>query len=432
MKKIASIISISFIICASLLLCSCSDECEHEYLTSSVVAPTCGEEGYTLNTCTECKTEFKTNYKLPTGHTLSETVFEPTCEKEGYTHYACACGYSYKANILPPSGHSYVDTVVEVTCKAAGYTEHKCTVCGHTYRSDFVSSQGHIIMKEIIPPTIDTVGYTKYTCEICKESYASDYVFYSDVHGGGIVASATVVSKGIDVSKWQNTPIPGDSYESLNWQAIKASGIDYAILRAGNTGYETGTIHKDPVFELNYKDAKAAGIMVGAYYYSVATTEEKLNEEIDALLEWLDGKEFEYPIYLDIEDKKLLELDRETLTKLCIKYVTRMRNEGYLGAIYTNQDWLDNLMYRDVLENYCDIWFAHYVSSNNETVDGIYQWDEVTFGAPLSMWQYTDKGIIKGSNMHSTATVDMSYCYKDYPTITKTYGLNGFSVGTDT
>ena len=233
MKKIASIITIPLIISASLLLFSCSAECEHEHLTSTVVAPTCGEEGYTLNTCTKCKSEFKTNYKLPTGHTLTETVFAPTCEKEGYTHYACTCGYSYTSNAIPPSGHSYTDTTVKVTCGSAGYTEHKCSVCGHTYKSDFVSSQGHTIMKEIIPPTVDTVGYTKYTCEVCKESYFSDYVFYSDVHGGGTVASANIVSKGIDVSKWQNTPISGDSYESLDWQAIKASGIDYAILRAG-------------------------------------------------------------------------------------------------------------------------------------------------------------------------------------------------------
>lgn len=432
MKKITSIISIPFIISATLLLFSCTAECEHEYLTSTVVAPTCGEEGYTLNTCTECSSEFKTNYKLPTGHTLNETLFAPTCEKEGYTYYACACGYSYKSGAVPPSGHSYVDTVVEVSCEAAGYVEHTCTVCGHTYKSDFVSSEGHIIMKKITPPTKDTVGYTEYTCEICGDSYRSDYVFYSDVHGGGSLDSATVVTKGIDVSKWQNTPIIGDSYEPLDWQAIKASGIDYAILRAGNTGYETGTIHKDPVFEINYRDAKAAGVMVGAYYYSVATTEEKLDEEIDALLGWLDGKKFEYPIYLDVEDKRLLQHDKEALTRLCMKFVTRMREEGYLGAIYSNQDWLDNFMYRDVLEGFCDIWFANYVSSDDKPIDGIYPWDEETFGAPLAMWQYTDKGIIKGSNMHATATVDMNYCYKDYPTIIKTYGLNGFSLETST
>ena len=83
----------------------------------------------------------------------------------------------------------------------------------------------------------------------------------------------------------------------MNWEAIKAEGVEFAIIRAGNTGTSTGNVNKDPTFEMNYRDAKAAGIMVGAYYYSVATTEKKLDEEIDSLLEWLDGKEFEYPIY---------------------------------------------------------------------------------------------------------------------------------------
>ena len=427
MKKIICIFSLLFIICASLLLVSCTTECSHEYLTATTVAPTCGEEGYTLNTCTECLAEFKTNYKLPTGHTLTETVFAPTCEKEGYTYYSCACGYSYRSNTLPPAGHTYMDTVSAPDCESAGYTEHICSVCDHTYNSNFISAFGHDLKATVVLPTPTTVGYTEYSCDICDESYRDDYVFFTDVLGGGHVDAPIIVSKGIDVSKWQNVPNNDGTFNSLNWQAIKAAGIDYAILRAGNTGYETGIINKDPVFEMNYADAKAAGVMLGVYYYSVATTEEKLDEEIDALLGWLEGKQFEYPIYIDVEDEKLKTLDKETLTRLCMRFVTRMRENGYFSAVYANRDWLDNYLDRHILESFCDVWFAKYVDDNDVMTDGIYAWNEEEYGAPLSMWQYTDKGSIEGSEMHPTAMVDMNYCYKDYPSIIKTYGLNGYT-----
>lgn len=428
MKKIISVFSLLSIICTSILLVSCTTECSHDYLTAITVAPTCGEEGYTLNTCTECYAEFKTNYKLPTGHALTETVFAPTCEKEGYTYYSCACGYSYKSDILPPSGHNYTDTVLTPDCEAAGYTEHFCSVCEHTYKSDFISALGHKLTATVVLPTPTTVGYTEYSCGICNESYKDDYVFFTDVLGGGYVDAPVIVSKGIDVSKWQNSPNNDGTFDGLNWQAIKAAGIDYAILRAGNTGNKTGNINKDPVFEMNYADAKAAGVMVGAYYYSVATTEEKLDEEIDALLGWLDGKQFEYPIYIDVEDNSMTPLGKETLTRLCMRFVTRMRENGYYGAVYSNENWLNNFLDRHVLEAFCDVWFAKYVDESAEITDGVYEWKE-EYGAPLSMWQYTDNGLIEGSEMHPTATVDMNYCYKDYPYIMKTYSLNGFANG---
>ena len=427
MKRLISSFFLLLIIVGFISLCSCESECKHERLTCSVVPPTCETEGYTLNTCLECKSEFKTNYKLPYGHTMEETLFSPTCEKEGYTYYSCACGYNYRSEAIPPSGHTYTDKTVSPTCETAGYVEHVCQICEQSYKTDFADALGHDLTKSVTPPTATSVGYTEYACDVCEKTYKDDFVFFSDIYGGGTVSSTDVISKGVDVSKWNNKET-SDGYEPLNWATIKNTGIDFAILRAGYTGNATGNVNKDPVFEMNYRDAKAAGVMVGAYYYSVATTEEKLDEEINALLGWLDGKEFEYPIYIDMEDSKLEALGRDTLTKLCMRFVDRMRENGYFGAVYTNKNWLDNNLRRDVLVNYCDIWFSNYVSSGSQQTDGIYVWNETSLGARLSMWQYTADGVIEGSNMPATATVDMNYCYKDYFTIIKKYGLNGYTV----
>ena len=129
-----------------------------------------------------------------------------------------------------------------------------------------------------------------------------------------------------------------------------------------------------------------------------------------------------------MEDSKLEALGKDALTKLCIRFVDRMREAGYFGAVYTNKDWLDNNLRRDALTEYCDIWFANYVSESSTQTDGIYVWNDESFGARLSMWQYTQKGKIEGSNRPTTSTVDMNYCYKNYPTIIKTYGLNGYTI----
>lgn len=426
-KKILCLLAPIFV-CSTILLVSCANECEHKYLSAVTIAPTCESEGYTLNTCTECRSEFKTNYKLPTGHTLTETVFSPTCEKAGYTNYSCACGYSYNSEALPPSGHSYKKVTVAATCTSAGYTEYMCTVCEHTYRSDFVSATGHTIQETVYRPTSTLPGYTELECTVCQHNHISDIVFYNDVYGGGYIDAPTVVAKGIDVSKWQHTLNADGSYKPLNWTAIKEAGIDFAILRVGYTGSVSGTINKDPVFEMNYEGAKAAGVMVGAYYYSVASTEEELDLEIDALLTWIEGKKFEYPIYFDIEDKSLANGEqKDTLTKLCMRFVTVMRENGYYGAVYANQNWLDNFLFRESLEGFCDIWYAHYTESGTVTVNDTFTWDEKLFGPTLSMWQYTDSGIIEGSNMDKSANVDMNYSYKDFPSIVKKYGLNGFT-----
>ena len=418
MKKLFFLIPL---LCLPLFLFSCNEECEHNHLAAKLIEPTCDSEGYTLNTCVDCSAEFKSDYVLPLGHSIAETVFAPTCADVGYTYYSCECGYNYTANYTPPVGHTYTETVHEVTCEAAGYTEYTCSVCAHSYKGKFVNTEGHKLSAVEHLPTKDTVGYTQYTCEICKLSYASDFVFYSDVYGSGYVENTAVLAQGIDVSVYQHYATSTD-YKPLNWTAIRDAGIDFAILKAGSK--KSGM---DPVFEMNYADAKAVGMDVGAYFYCYATTEDELREELSLLLGWLEGKQFEYPIYFDLEDPSLeKEENKEMLTKFCMLFVSTLRENGYYGALYSNNAWLTTYLYGETVKAYCDVWYARYPTMDKASLEDTYTWNAEKYGNQLGMWQYSSTGVIPDSNIPKSQTVDLNYAYKDYPSVIKKYGFNGF------
>ena len=109
--------------------------------------------------------------------------------------------------------------------------------------------------------------------------------------------------KGIDVSVHNG---------NIDWGKVKADGIDFAILRAGFGKLEK---QKDEKFEQNYAGAKAAGIPVGAYWYSYAMTPEEAEQEADVFLSVIKGKQFEMPVYFDLEEKKQFDLGKGTLMK---------------------------------------------------------------------------------------------------------------------
>lgn len=419
MKKLFVVI---LLLLSCFLLFSCDEsECEHLYLSSSLRAPTCDKEGYTSNVCTSCGAEFKTKYTPPTGHSITQSVFAPTCTDVGYTYYSCECGYSYTSNYLPPAGHSYVENVVAMECESAGYTEYVCSVCEHTYRGNYVEATGHQMHETIYLPTDDTAGYTEHSCENCDYIYKDDFVFLPDIYGGTKIKNTDVLYKGIDVSVYQHSS-NADGYDPLDWAALKDAGVDFAILKAGSS--KSG---KDPVFEMNYADAKAAGVKVGAYFYSYATNEEELLSEVDLLLTLLEGKEFEFPVYFDLEDPSLEENgDKYTLTKYCMTFIDKLRENGYYGALYTNNKWITTLLCGDVLRAYCDIWYARYPTNANAQLDDVYTWSFEIYGEQLGMWQYSQTGIIPDCGIPKKQTVDLNYCYKDYESIIKKYGLNGY------
>ena len=124
---------------------------------------------------------------------------------------------------------------------------------------------------------------------------------------------------GIDVYQWQ-----GD----IDWNAVKT---DFAILRAG---YGRIPSQMDIKFERNYKGAKAANIPVGAYWYSYAKSADEAREEAQAFIQIIQGKQFEYPVYFDVEEQSTLKLGRDKVSDIINAFLEEMEKNGYFAGLY--------------------------------------------------------------------------------------------------
>lgn len=207
--------------------------------------------------------------------------------------------------------------------------------------------------------------------------------------------------KGIDVSKYQG---------KVDWAAIKKSGkVHFAILRAG---YGKLASQKDTQFEANYKGAKAQGIPVGAYWYSYATTVAEAKQEAQAFLKVIQGKQFEYPVYFDQEyEPGIKALTNTQRTAICKTFCDEMEKAGYYCGIYCSSDWMNSWLNSSALSKY-DHWAAQYAS-------------KCTSKHFYGMWQYSSSNALGVPGFDKS--LDCNICYKDYPTIIKTAGLNGYS-----
>lgn len=201
--------------------------------------------------------------------------------------------------------------------------------------------------------------------------------------------------KGIDVSKHNGT---------IDWAKVKAAGVQFAMLRAGYGRYDN---QKDERFEANYKGATAAGIPVGAYHYSYATTAEQAKQEAEVFLGWIKGKNLTYPVAFDIEDKKQSGLGESLISDIIRAFCETVEAAGYYVVVYANKDWLTNRIDADCKSRY-DIWLAQWTS-------------QPTYTGSYGMWQYTSDGAVDGI----AGRVDMNIAYKDYPSIIA--GMDGSS-----
>ncbi len=202
--------------------------------------------------------------------------------------------------------------------------------------------------------------------------------------------------KGIDVSVHNG---------NIDWNKVKADGIEFAILRAGFGRLEK---QKDEKFEQNYAGAKAAGIPVGAYWYSYAMDEDEARLEADVFLKVIKGKQFEMPVYFDLEEKKQFDLGKEKVSAIMRAFLERVESAGYFTGLYGSASSLTTHTADDIKTHYT-IWLAHWV-------------DKTNYSGAYGIWQYSEKGKVDGIS----GNVDLDICYKDFPTIIKGKGLNGW------
>jgi len=183
---------------------------------------------------------------------------------------------------------------------------------------------------------------------------------------------------GIDVSTHQ---------KEIDWTAVAADGIEFAMLRLGHRGYTEGGLFEDETFAQNLQGALDAGLEVGVYFFSQAVTPEEAAEEADYVLNVLDGQELAFPIAFDWEsipgdEARTDGLDGETMTQCAAAFCTRIEAAGYRPAVYFNQT--QGYLHYDLREltDY-DLWLAEY----DTTPDFYYHFD---------LWQYSHTGQVDG------------------------------------
>ena len=207
---------------------------------------------------------------------------------------------------------------------------------------------------------------------------------------------------GIDVSAWQG---------NFNFNNAAKEGVKFVVLKGG--GADDG-YYKDSKFETNYKNAKAAGLYVGAYFFSKALNVTAAKEEAKYFYEnCLKGKRFELPVYLDVENKTQLGIGKSTLTTVVKTWCEAIKAYGYYPGIYTSVSYIESYMNDNELKSY-ERWIAQYYT-------------ECQYEGDLGMWQFGGEYNYIRSNKINGQTVDQDYMYKDYPTIIKNGGWNGYA-----
>ena len=209
-----------------------------------------------------------------------------------------------------------------------------------------------------------------------------------------------VFQQGADLSKFNR---------NVDMKLAKKNGMDFVILKAGS-GYSG----EDPKFQQNYNNAKAAGLNVGAYWYSYAVNVEEAKEEAVRYMKILGKKQFEYPVYLDFEDPSQRKISKKTKTDMAIAFMSILEKNGFYTGLYSSGSWINNQFERERLKEY-DIWIAHWHVTNPNCYTPDY-----------GMWQFTNKSKIKGVPDTGEGGVDMNYSYKNYPKIIKDAKLNNF------
>ena len=203
--------------------------------------------------------------------------------------------------------------------------------------------------------------------------------------------------KGIDVSF---------SQKNVDWNAVKAAGRgDFTMIRAG---YGRFISQKDEQFENHYAGAKAAGIPVGAYWYSYATTPDEARQEARVCLEVIRSKQFEFPIWFDMEEESAFDTGRTNCSAMIRAFCDEIEAAGYFAGLYISAEPLKSCTDEDIRTRYA-LWVADWRGS-------------LHYDGAVGIWQSSETGRVDGVR----GNVDLDECYVDYPAIIVGGGFNGF------
>ena len=175
----------------------------------------------------------------------------------------------------------------------------------------------------------------------------------------------------VDISEFQ---------QGINFNKMKNDGIKAVIIRAG---YGREVSQKDSMFESHYRNAKAAGLKIGVYWYSYADSVSDAEKEAKTCLECINNKSLDMPIYYDLEDNSQIKLGKAKLTEIAERFCETIKKSGYRAGVYANLNWFNNYLDYDKLKKKYSIWLAQYNSVNELNCD---------------IWQNSSSGRVSGYN----------------------------------
>jgi len=205
------------------------------------------------------------------------------------------------------------------------------------------------------------------------------------------------MKKGIDVSHYQ---------KKIDWAKAKKV-VEFSILKIGEGRYSN---QKDEYFESNYSECKRLRIPVGVYSYAYAQSVAEAQEEAKRVIEWLDNRSLDLPVYYDMENAKMEKLGKTQLTEIAIAFCREIENAGYWAGIYANFNWFTNFLDTEKLRKMFTLWIAHVDFTHDQTkYEGLYD-----------IFQYSWVGKVDGI----IANVDMDIMYRDLITDIKNSKVN--------
>ena len=255
-----------------------------------------------------------------------------------------------------------------------------------------------------VTPELDDGKHTKITYKDGSEEWVAinskiemnNYDYTNLVDSGGLLKyisdGRNISFSGIDISRYQ---------KDVDFNRIKAQGIDFVMIRVGARGYKNGSLSMDEYFDQNINGALEAGLDVGVYFYSQAINVAEAEEEANLVLNAIAEKKVKYPVAFDMEfvdndSSRIDTLTKDEKTLITAAFANKIKEAGYRPMIYGNKEWL---IKRIDISKFTEssVW----LSQQEEKPDYPYMFD---------MWQYSTEGELYGID----GSVDLDICFVDY------------------
>ena len=222
----------------------------------------------------------------------------------------------------------------------------------------------------------DIDGATYYYDPSTHQPVTGQQVIQGNVYTFAADGALNRTARGIDVSKFQG---------SIDWNAVKADGITFAIIRCGYRGYGSGALVEDSTYRQNIQGAINAGLRVGVYFYSQAINEAEAVEEASMVLSLVSGYSLPLGVYYDTESVgggRANALSAAERTACAVAFCETIRSAGYSAGVYSYASWFYNALNFANISKY-NIWIAQYR-------------DTLSFSYKHNIWQYTGSGSVNG------------------------------------